>query len=226
VFAVFPILDVLALDILVYMSALCILDIGIDYNLDDVGILLKSSLFLGFVVILPPNNFDLIQNPANFVFHQPRMLDLLVCMPALVDMSALGILDLGIDYILGPDILVEMPTFDIPADFPSLDMPVLDILVYLPILDILGPEVEDILTGLPLADILDLSACILVCMPVLDLLDYHLLCTLPLCVCPLDILGFEVDDVLTGLPTVLSTGFLSGGPHNFLTILDMFDLFF
>jgi len=40
VFAVFPILDVLALDILVYMSALCILDIGIDYNLDDVGILL------------------------------------------------------------------------------------------------------------------------------------------------------------------------------------------
>jgi len=157
------------------------------------------------------------------------MLDLLVYMPALVDMSALGILDLGIDDILGPDILVEMPTFDIPADFPSLDMPVLDILVYLPILDILGPEVEDILTGLPLADILDLSAyyqCILVYMPALDNLDLHLLCTLPLCVCPLDILGFEVDDVLTGLPTVLSTGFLSGGPHNFLTILDMFDLFF
>ena len=147
-------------------------------------------------------------------------------MPALVDMSALGILDLGIDDILGPDILVEMPTFDILADvladFPSLDMPALDILVYLPTLDILGPEVEDILTGLPLADILDLSACILVYMPVLDTLDYHLLCTLPLCVCPLDILGFEVDDVLTGLPTAPTTPIAVAVPvldlHTFLYI--------
>ena len=159
-----------------------LVDIGIGYNLDDVSILIKSSSFLGFAVTLPPNKFDLIQT-ANFVVHQPRMFAILVCMPAL------GILDLGIDDILGPDILVEMPTFDILADvladFPSLDMPALDILVYLPTLDILGPEVEDILTGLPLADILDLSACILVYMPVLDILDYHLLCTLPLCICPL-----------------------------------------
>ena len=118
-----------------------------------VGFLTCTLLFLG---IVPPNNFDLIQNPAFFVFHQPRMLDFLVYMPAL------GILDLEIDDILGPDILVDMQTFDIPADILAdlsiHDLPVLDILVYMPALDIFGPEVEDILTGLPLAGILDLSS--------------------------------------------------------------------
>jgi len=50
-------------------------------------------------------------------------------MPALdilVDMSALCILDFGVDDILGPDIFVDMSTFDIPADvladFPLLYM--------------------------------------------------------------------------------------------------------
>jgi hypothetical protein len=61
----------------------------------------------------------------------------------LVDL-ALDILDLGIDNILGLDILVDMPTFDIPADVLA-DFPILGILVDMPALDILDFEVEDIL---------------------------------------------------------------------------------
>ncbi len=41
------------LDILVDLLFLDILDLGIDYNLDYVGILLRSSLILGFVVKIP-----------------------------------------------------------------------------------------------------------------------------------------------------------------------------
>jgi len=57
---------------------------------------------------------------------------------------------------------IDHSSFDLPAgifaDLSIHDMPVLDIVVYLPTLDILGPEIEDILTGLPLADILDISS--------------------------------------------------------------------
>ena len=48
------------------------------------------------------------------------------------DMPAIDILGLEIYHFLGFDILVHMPTFDIPADvladFSILDMPALDIL--------------------------------------------------------------------------------------------------
>jgi len=95
VLADFPILG-----ILVYMPALDILDFEVEDILvlcleaaavgspvclmlvchipAAVGILTRTSLFLGFVLITISNNSDLTQNPANFVFHQPRMLDLLV----------------------------------------------------------------------------------------------------------------------------------------------------
>ena len=115
-------------------------------------------------------------------------------MPALdilVDVSALGILDLGIDDILGLDILVGMPTSDIPAgvlaDFPFFDMPALDIdlsalgildfeIGYLQALDILGFGDDDIL-GLDILDYVstfdisaDLADISIHDMPALDIL--------------------------------------------------------
>ncbi len=74
-------------------------------------------------------------------------------------MPALDILGLEIDDILGLDILVYMPTFDIPADVLA-DFPVLD----MPALDILGLEVDDILVFCIQAAAVGSPACLmLVC---------------------------------------------------------------
>jgi len=85
------------LDILLDMSALCILDF-----VDDI---------LGLDIFVYMSTFDI---PADVLADFP-----LLCMSALdilVDLLVLDILHLEIDDLLGLDILVDMSTFDLPAD--------------------------------------------------------------------------------------------------------------
>jgi len=102
-------------------------------------------------------------------------------------MPALDILGLEIDDILGLDILVHMPTFDIPADVLA-DFSILD----MPALDILDLEIDDFL-------VLD----ILVHMPTFDtpadvLADFSIL-DMP----ALDILGLCFQAAAVGSPVCL-----------------------
>ena len=94
-------------DILLDMSALCILDF-----VDDI---------LGLDIFVDMSTLDI---PADVLADFP-----LLCMSALdilVDLLVLDILHLEIDDLLGLDILVDMSTFDLPADvfadFLLLDM--------------------------------------------------------------------------------------------------------